>query len=85
MRQGRADLEAHEPVAALRLVIQRAQPVGGLPDVLHRERLVDGHDGFPFGGEPPDIGVVVVAARDGFFENGRIGGYAAHTLIDQGL
>ena len=82
----RRHFKAHIAVIAAGRVINRTQHVGGHLNILDRQRLVKFAD-LTLGilGEHLAQRVIVVgAARDRFFENGRIAGNPADAvLIDQ--
>ncbi len=76
------DLQAHDAVDA-GLLVDWAQRIGGAPDVLHRQPLVDGghvHRGI-FRQERGDGVVVLVAPADGLLEDGGVGGEAAEGVL----
>src|SRR5690606_6439006 len=83
VRQGRRDLDADHPVLAVASVVDRAQHVGGGADVLHRQ-MVEQLGGIPIRVAAYRFGdgvVVGVAAGDGLFEDGGVGGDPAHAVV----
>ncbi len=78
VRQAWRHFEADEAVHALRPVVHRAQDVRGQRDVPQRKFLVDLGGTGAHGGQCADLAVVVGAASDGLFEDGRVRGHAAH-------
>jgi hypothetical protein len=80
-----ADLQADVAVSAAGLLVDRAQQVGGLPDVFEDQRLVDLHHRLACVYQAVQVLVVVGAAGDGLFEDRRVRGDASQPLVDQGL
>ena len=84
--QARRDLERDEAVGAARLVVDAAQHVGGLLDVLDGDRPVDLARGLALLGELLDLLVVVGRAEDRLLEDRRVGGQPAQgQLVDEAL
>ncbi len=82
--QGGVRLQADEAVQTLLIDEHRGQNVGGVLNVGDGQCFVDGHIGVTgFGGG--NIFVVFAAFGNCFLEDGRIGGNAAQTLVDQRL
>jgi hypothetical protein len=75
------DLERDVAVVAVGLVVDRAQHVGGVLDVLDRDRLVDGAGVGPLVRQLLDLLVVVLGAEDRLLEDRGIGGLAAQGLL----
>ena len=75
------NLQAHKSVPSFQPVVDGAEEIGGALDIFHSDHLVDFLDVFALQGQGPDRMVIVVAARDGLFENGRIRGQAAGSIL----
>src|SRR5664280_1279486 len=86
MGQFGRNLQAHKPVTTLQPVIDGMEEIGGALDIFYRERFVDFSDAFILQCHSANGVIVIMAARDGFLENGWIGGQPAYAiLIDQSL
>jgi hypothetical protein len=78
-RQVGVDLQRDVAVVAVGLVIDGAQDVGRGLDVLDGDGLVDGAR--VLGGQTGDLGVVLLAAEDGFLEDRGVGGHPAQGVF----
>ena len=86
--QAGRDLQADKPIRTFRFLMHGPQEVSRPLDVLDRQRLEERCGaGVRVLSEPrTQGGVVVGAARDGFFKDGRVAGDAAQpVLLDQAL
>ena len=84
VREERRDLQAHVPVTPRRLVVDGAEGIGGVSNVLDRESLVN-----RLCVQRPDVGLlenraVIGASGDGLLEDCRIRGHPPQAvLVDQ--
>jgi hypothetical protein len=79
-----ADLQADVAVGAAGLLVDLVQQVGGAPDVVQGQGLVDFLHRTGLVHQVAQVLVIVGAAGDGFFKDRRVGGDAAQTLVNQG-
>ncbi len=86
-RQIGRDFEADIAVDLLRRIIDRAQQVGGVLDVLNRQVLVDAlRVQVALVGQRLEPGVVIRAVAHRLLEDGRVGGHPLQPVaVDQGL
>lgn len=80
VRQIGRDFETDEAIFSIGSVIHRPQDVTGVPNVADHQPLIDLMNFTPRMHELLKLRVIVIAARNGFVENGGVGGDSAQSL-----
>ena len=82
----RRNFQADEPVRAIVSVVNAAQHVGGIANVLHDDFFVNLRDAAAATRQFFQLLGVVLAAADGFLEDSRVRGDAAEAIfVDEAL
>ena len=78
-------LQADVAINPIRLVVDRAQQVSSPPDIFHHQCLVNLFQRFIRIHQMTQLLVVVLAASDSLFKDGRVRRDAAQAFLDQRL